>query len=273
MNKFLIFSVFAVVAFAEGISLRNKPKLLDPYEMRKIRNLPLMKKEYTPAEILAAPDTFDAREKWTSCPSISKIYNQKATEDAELYASAGSILDRSCISDKKHTLLSLPDVELCSDCTSGGLKSGCYWQYWVDTGIVSDECYPASSCGTTCAHKCTGNPSLDWNNDKHKGSRTYSVNGEDNMKTELFNNGPFQVFMNIYSDFFTFTGGIYRHISGGYEGGHTVKLVGYGIENSVRYWICANSWGETWGEKGFFRIVRGTNECNIEKQAYAGVPQ
>lgn len=26
----------------------------------------------------------------------------------------------------------------------------------------------------------------------------------------------------------------------------------------------ANSWGDDWGERGYFRIVRGTNECEIE---------
>lgn len=26
----------------------------------------------------------------------------------------------------------------------------------------------------------------------------------------------------------------------------------------------ANSWGTDWGEDGYFRIVRGSNECEIE---------
>lgn len=28
--------------------------------------------------------------------------------------------------------------------------------------------------------------------------------------------------------------------------------------------IVANSWGREWGENGYFRILRGTDECNIE---------
>ena len=28
--------------------------------------------------------------------------------------------------------------------------------------------------------------------------------------------------------------------------------------------LCANSWGTDWGENGYFRIVRDSNECEIE---------
>jgi len=53
---------------------------------------------------------------------------------------------------------------------------------------------------------------------------------------------------------------------------HSVLLVGWGIEDGKKYWKCLNSWGDSWGEKGFFRILRGNDEDSIESMAEAAVP-
>ena len=50
------------------------------------------------------------------------------------------------------------------------------------------------------------------------------------------------------------------------ETNHAVLMVGYGVEKSTgeKFWIVKNSWGQDWGEDGYFRIRRGTDECAIE---------
>ena len=77
----------------------------------------------------------------------------------------------------------------------------------------------------------------------------------------------------VYDDFFNYKGGIYQHtglrdqVNPFQLTNHAVTLVGYGEDNGVKFWTVKNSWGETWGESGYFRIRRGVDECAIESIA------
>ena len=54
---------------------------------------------------------------------------------------------------------------------------------------------------------------------------------------------------------------------------HAVLIVGYGTSDKGEpYWIVKNSWGTGWGENGYFRILRGTDECSIESMAMESTP-
>jgi len=54
---------------------------------------------------------------------------------------------------------------------------------------------------------------------------------------------------------------------------HAVTLIGYGTDSAsgMDYWIVQNSWGNTWGEGGFIRIRRGTNEVNCEVNGFFAI--
>jgi len=55
---------------------------------------------------------------------------------------------------------------------------------------------------------------------------------------------------------------------------HAVLLVGYGANKTTgeKFWTIKNSWGQAWGEQGFFRIRRGVDECAVESIAVKSDP-
>jgi cathepsin C len=102
------------------------------------------------------------------------------------------------------------------------------------------------------------------------------------MMKELYTNGPFVVSYEPDYNFMFYKSGIYRSTNcrGNIQQGrpewekvdHSVLLVGWGEENGVRYWLVQNTWGDDWGEGGYFRIVRGVNEMAIESSCEIATP-
>merc|ERR1712106_235513 len=85
---------------------------------------------------------------------------------------------------------------------------------------------------------------------------------------ELMTQGPVQAVMEVYTDFFMYSRGVYKRTNLASDmpvGYHAVRMLGWGQEGTEKYWTVANSWGTEWGEDGLFRISRGGNECVIEE--------
>lgn len=46
-----------------------------------------------------------------------------------------------------------------------------------------------------------------------------------------------------------------QHVAGAVGGGHAVKMLGWGVDHGVPYWLAANSWNTDWGEDGKFPFL------------------
>lgn len=95
-----------------------------------------------------------------------------------------------------------------------------------------------------------------------------------NIRKEIYKWGPCTSGMMVYQDFIDWDGtGVYEYDGFSEKiGGHAIVLMGWGEENGKKYWIVRNSWGIEWGDKGYFKILRGTNHCEIEENVVVGFP-
>lgn len=98
-----------------------------------------------------------------------------------------------------------------------------------------------------------------------------SVSGEKEMMAEIAARGPIACGVNA-EPLLKYTGGIYDG-DGEEQVNHIISVTGYGEENGKPYWIVRNSWGEYWGEMGYFRIARGSNKLAIEADCAWATPK
>ena len=156
----------------------------------------------------------------------------------------------------------------CNGCHGGNSYTS--WEYLMNNGgSILEECFPyqgidSNGCHSWKTDDCSKTPvECEYQCDNENRfsvpiKRTgYYQNPDFNLiKDTIYNKGPVVTFMLVYSDFNYYSGGIYRHDpNSDIIGGHAVIITGY--DDNEDYLICKNSWGEKWGENGFFRIPLG----------------
>ena len=89
-----------------------------------------------------------------------------------------------------------------------------------------------------------------------------SISGKESMMREIYNRGPIACGVDA-NPLLNYEGGIINLVGGGID--HVVSVVGWATDPKAGFhWIVRNSWGEYWGEFGYFRVAEGA--LNIEEQ-------
>jgi len=254
---------------------------------------------------IQAPVNFSSAETWPNCESIKEVRDQSNCGSCWAFGAVEAISDRICIASGQtlQTRISAQDLLTCCGFSCGSGCNGGYpasaWSYWKNTGLVtgwlyntSNWCKPyslapcdhhttgkytpcsGSSATPSCSKSCVSGYPTPYASDINKGSSVYSVpSNVAQIQTELMTHGPIEASFTVYEDFLSYKTGVYQNKAGIAFGGHAVKIVGWGVDNGTPYWLVANSWNTDWAENGFFRILRGKNECGIEDGVVAGLPK
>ena len=250
------------------------------------------------------PENYDLREAYPYCKSLFEIRDQANCGSCWAVASVETMSDRHCIISKgvQKPILSASVVISC--CTLGchGCAGGLPYEafiYWKGSGIPTgaeygdkETCFPyflpkcnhhlnntgLPDCPETattpsCVKECQEGYDKTFKEDRYFGEEYYTVKGEEEIKTEIYERGSIESSFIVYEDFVNYKDGVYQHVEGDLLGAHAIKIIGWGIENGVKYWLCVNSWTEFWGDHGTFKILRGENHLNIEQNIVTGMPK
>lgn len=250
------------------------------------------------------PRNFDARQKWPECRSIRHIQDQSHCGACWAISVASAISDRLCIETKGffQGLISAQQLLSCTKHT-GGCKGGWplqAWSHWGHAGVVTGGDYgsnegcqpytlppcehyvegPLPNCTKLgelktpeCKSECW-NPSYgaSYNFDLTYGKKAHVV-PRCNAMRQIYEHGPIIAAYSVYEDFLQYKSGVYQHNFGKAVGLHAVRVIGWGIENDIPYWLVTNSWNDHWGDHGTFKILRGENEADFEMMMNVGYPR
>ena len=247
INKFSDLSLQEFRAKYANLNLNNRNKAQIKYKL------------YTPNRKNDEPESFN----WVDEGVVNEIQDQGFCGSCWAFGTVSNI--EGVYALKTGELLKLSEQQLV-DCDENDL--GCNggdpinaFPYIQENGLELEKDYPYTGWDDTCKY------------DKSK-AKVYitgynKLNGtnEDDMKSWLLENGPLAVGINADTLLYYSSGILdddeyscpqeYEYLN------HEVVVVGYGVENGVNYWIVRNSWGDYWGENGYFRIARGKGTCGI----------
>jgi len=147
-----------------------------------------------------------------------------------------------------------------------------------DVGLLPKDC-AVYNTGGSCKVDCKVSEiprNKRYRADKHRYiGGWYGASNHNAMLHELYHNGPIVVSLEPKSDLMYYSGGVYKSgkdpVHQEWERvDHAVLLVGFGeTEAGEKYWVLQNSWGEDWGEDGYFRMARGINDSGVESISVA----
>ena len=204
---------------------------------------------------------------WTKNGYVSSVKNQLDCGSCWAFSATEAIEGEWGL--KHHKMYNLSEQELvdCSGylgnngCGGGTMKMG--FEYVIENGLCLNQSYSYNASEGICHNQtCTKKVHID---------KYHSV-AKDNTKQleKAVSKQPISIAIqaNLQS-FQLYKKGIYSDPMCGSELDHGVLLVGYGHDDyhDMDYWIVKNSWGESWGEKGYMRILKDSNqtggECGI----------
>ncbi|XP_011868079.1 PREDICTED: cathepsin O-like [Vollenhovia emeryi] len=209
------------------------------------------------------PSKFD----WRDQRVVGPVMSQESCGACWAFSTIG--VAESMYAIKNGTLYSFSVQEMIDcmpgsyGCQGGDICSLLSWLLVSKTEIISETDYPLKWRTDTCrlpkiSTKTSGVKVTDFTCDSF-------VNAETELLTMLVTHGPVAVAVNAIS-WQNYLGGVIQYHCDDSWGSlnHAVQIVGYNTVASIPHYIIKNSWGPSFGDKGYIYIAIGKNLCGNE---------
>lgn len=195
---------------------------------------------------------------WRESGSVTGIKDQGRCGCCWAFSAVAAIEGAYQIGNNE--LISLSEQELL-DCTTqfhdgckGGLMTQAYdFLLQNGGGITTETNYPYQQIQSVCSTEQLSSPAV-------KISGYKIVESSESALLQAVANQPISVGIAANGKFHLYGSGIYDG-SCNPTLNHAVTVIGYGTsEDGTNYWLVKNSWGTTWGEEGYMKIVRDAGD-------------
>ena len=177
--------------------------------------------------------------------------------DVGYFSSIGAV--ESAWAIKHNILYDLSEQQLidCSNenhgCEGGSMDLA--FEYMKNNSICNNISYPYTASDNMCQKDCNGLFEI----------KDYVDINRNNIKSLMKAVSKTPVSVAIQANkrsFQLYQSGIYSDPDCGYNLDHGVLLVGYGYDKlyDLDYWIIKNSWGKSWGENGYIRLLKDDSD-------------
>lgn len=204
---------------------------------------------------------------WRKKGYVTNVKDQGECGSCWAFSSVGALEGQNFRKTGKLIRLSEQNLVDCSKenkgC-SGGLMSKAFDYVIKNGGIATEKSYPYIGKESTCKFK-QDNVGATAN-----GCKDIQEGSERDLQIAVATEGPISVGINTRRrSFKLYKSGIYDDVKcSPTDLSHAVLVVGYGKDSNSEYWIVKNSWGKSWGEKGYIRMSRNKdNQCGIASSA------